>query len=96
MSMAEANNMRVVSINLFGKMVKKKSALTPALSPRRGRTAATLLENVDGVRALSASLWFTVRRSKWNDVPARHNTRQTSLPLPGGEGRGEGERFPTT
>ncbi len=84
--------MSVVSIKLSGKMVRGKSALTPALSPRRGRPATTRLESSNVLRTLSDSLKFKVCGSKGKDVLAGHKTRRTFLPLPGGEGRGEGER----
>jgi hypothetical protein len=67
------------------------AALTPALSPRRGRIVRRVFSN--------ATCWVVVRHTadETKSVTATRIEKLSSnmtvaLPLPGGEGRGEGER----
>ena len=71
--------------------IRVMSALTPALSPRRGRPTRTRLDNLDSQRALFASPAFTARRSNGKNVKNSQKCGARS-PSPGGEGRGEGGR----
>ena len=67
-----------------------KTALTPALSPRRGRNLRRLGNNLT-LQAFDALFHPSLKR---NDCGDNHKTCRNvpvALPLPGGEGRGEGE-----
>ena len=68
-------------------------ALTPALSPRRGRILRRVLSN----RAATVIRKFSLANHQptATDHPTPESSERVRLlfPLPGGEGQGEGERY---
>jgi hypothetical protein len=68
------------------------SALTLTLSPRRGNRYRTSLKNFDVFTPVAAPLHFAPDANRTNNLARLSLTQRTFLPLPGGEGRGEGER----
>ena len=67
-----------------------KTALTPALSPRRGRNFRRV--EVGMVRQeLDSSLFSSLTSNERGDNRTSSQNALVALPLPGGEGRGEGE-----
>ena len=70
-----------------------KTALTPALSPWRGRNLRRV--EVDTVRQeLDSSLVSSRTGNERGDNRTTSKNAPVALPLPGGEGRGEGELIP--
>ena len=68
-------------------------ALTLTLSPRRGNSHRTALENLDVSMSVLASSEFASNANRTNNATRLPLTQRMFLPLPGGEGRGEGERL---
>jgi hypothetical protein len=67
-------------------------ALTLPLSPRRGDGNRASLENLDAFLPVAALLQFAPDANRTDNPPRLRLTPRAFLPLPGGEGRGEGER----
>jgi hypothetical protein len=74
--------------------LEKSPALTPALSPRRGGSHLASIESAD-LGAITGCHASVARGRPTLDTSVSPEDCRRELPLPGGEGRGEGDRSTT-